>query len=181
MQNRTRAESSPNRHHCFQLRMMRWSEEKGKAVCAERLRGLGGRKLDGDTQGLQHIRRAAPGRDGAITVLGHLGSRCGGDQRGCGGDVEAATGVAASAAGIDEFELLCAVERKHVRGGTKGSGEAGDLGCRLTAASQSAEQPGELDVAGLAFEDLLHEGGGVLMREGFALFDDAAELVLNGH
>ena len=61
------------------------------------------------------------------------------------------------------------------------SGEAGDLGCGLAAASQSAEQGGEFDVAGLAFEDLLHEGRGVFTREGFALFDDAAELVLDGH
>jgi len=174
VQHRPHPKRSSNRHNRFQLRMMRRSQEKGEAVRAKRLRGIGGRKLDGNSQGLQHIRRAAPGRDRAVAMLSHLGSRRSGDQRGGGGDVEAAACIAARAAGIDEPKLLRAVERKHMRRSTEGRGKPGDLSRRLAAASQSAEQTSKFDVAGLAFEYLLHEGGGVLMREGFALFDDAA-------
>jgi hypothetical protein len=81
--------------------MMRRSEQEAEAMFVQRrgcsLRG----QPDRDAQGLQDIGRAGLRGDGAVAVLGDLGSGGGGDQAGGGGDVEGAAGVAAGAAGVD--------------------------------------------------------------------------------
>ena len=62
------------------------------------------------------------------------------------------------------------------------------LPCLATLAPAAGGAPGGggggwvgLDVAGFGGEKLLHEGGGVLDWQSFAVFQDAAELVLDRH
>ncbi len=177
VQDGAHAEGFADRHHCFQLRMMRGGEEEGEAVGAEGLGGFGGGEVDGDAEGFEDVGGAAEGGDGAVAVLGDFDSGCRCDQGGGGGDVEAAAGVASGAAGVDQVVLLYVAEGKEVGGVAEGVGEAGDLGGGFAAGGQGAEQGGEFDVAGLAGEDAFHERGGVFAGEGFALFEDAAKLV----
>jgi hypothetical protein len=185
MENRAHAEGLTDGHKCFHLRVMCGGEKKAEAMGAERVGCVGGGKMDGNSEGFEDVGRAASGSDGTVAVLGEhywcpggcSGRGC--DERGSGGDVEAAAGVAAGAAGVDEMLLLYLAEREHVSCLAHGSCEACDLGSGLAAAGEGAEEGGDFDIAGLGGEDLLHKGRGVLARQGFALFDDAAKLVLD--
>lgn len=163
-------------------------EEKGKAVAAERLRGLSGGEVNGDAEGLEDVGRAARGGDGAVSVLGDHqagpgggGSGSGGDEGGGGGDVEAAGGVGAGAAGVDEGFALGVAERDGGGGGAEGIDEAGEFGGGLVAGGEGSEQGRELEVGDFSGKNAAHEGGGFGARERLAGLEYLLDLGGDGH
>ena len=140
-----------------------------------------GDEVDGDAEGFEDVGGTAEGGDGAVAVLGDGGAGGGGDEGGGGGDVEVPLASPPVPQVSTRSGCSMSLRGSMVSGVAESCGEAGDFGGGFAAGGQGAEQGGEFDVAGLAGEDALHERGGFGKREGFALFEDAAEMVLDGH
>ena len=125
-------------------------EQKGDSDFVEEGCQRLGIEIESDTQGLEHIRRAAPRRDRSIAVFGHRNPTGRRHQRGRGGDVDRLGAVAAGAAGVDGVG-----RRRHPNGaGAHGASRSRHLGPRLALGAQRHEQPG--DLGGLEFT--IHNG-----------------------
>ncbi len=86
--------------------MIERREEKDEAGLAEALDGKFGAELDGHAESFEDVGRAAERGDGAVAVLGDLGSGGGSYQRRAAGDVECERTSAAGADSIDELVAL---------------------------------------------------------------------------
>ena len=175
------AERATDRHDGLHRRMKAGCVKEGEVVGAERGGGFVGGEPDGDAEGFEDVAGAAARGDGAVAVLGDGGSCSGGDESCSGGDVEGAAEVSAGAAGVGELKALGVVEREGSDGGAHRVDEAGDLGGGFATGCKRSEQRGELEVAELAGEDLLHERPSVFAGETFAGLHDALEVGMCSH
>ena len=157
-------------------------EEEHEAGVAKALDGQLRREGDGNAEGLEDVRGAAAGGDGAVAVLGDLGAGCGGYQGRAGGDVEGERSAAAGADNVDELIALVGFEGKRQGALAHDLNEAGQLGGQFAAGGEDGEQGGDLDIRNFAGEDF-SEGVGRLFtgKSGAVLGEGFEEFLQRGH
>ena len=111
------AERAAKRTESLHGRVIKRREEKDEAGFAETFDGQFRRELNGHAEGLEDIGRATARSDGAVAVLGDVGSGGCGNKRRAAGDVEGERATAAGADAIDELVALFVGEAERARSG----------------------------------------------------------------
>ena len=149
--------------------------EEDEAGFAQAFDGKFGREVDGNAEGFEDVGRSAKRSDGAIAVLGDLGSGGRGNQGCAAGDVEGERTAAAGADAVDQFGALFVGERNRDRLLAHDVDEAGEFGGLLAARGKDGEQGGGFNLGRLAGEDLAEHVAGLLTRELCAVFGERLE------
>ena len=149
--------------------------EEDEAGFAQAFDGEFRREVDGNAEGFEDVGRPAERGDGAIAVLGDLGSGSRGNQGSAAGDVEGERTTAAGADAIDEFGALLVGERNGDGLLAHDVDEAGEFGRLLAARGEDGEQGGSFDVGDLAGEDLAEHVASLLAGELCAVFGERLE------
>ena len=155
------AELLPHRRGVAHGAVVGRSEQKGEPGPGQQLGG--GRRVEvgADAQRGVEVGAAALAGEGAVAVLGDAGAGSAGDQRGHRRDVEAAGAGPAGAARVQEIarrrqrRLLAPQDRR----------AAGDLGRGVSLGVQRHQEAGDLRGVEVAVGQLLHELGGLLLRQ----------------
>src|SRR5256712_7516078 len=148
------AELLAHRRGVLHRRVMRGREHEAEAELVDRLPGLLRRERNAGAERFQHVGAARGRRHRAPHVLGHPGTRRGGDESRAGRDVEGMRRVATGAAGIDEMRIVLHLDvgrqlAHHLRRG-------GDLPDRFLLHAQPDDEPRDLRRSELAAHDLAH-------------------------
>ncbi len=135
----------------------------------DRLGHLLRRKLDLDTQPLQHVGRPTTAGRRPVAVLGDLDACPGHDERCRRRDVERVCAVAAGSAGVDDRPDVIERDMNGLR--THHLGEPGQFLVRLAAHPQPHQKRSDLGWRRLAVHDDLHRAPGFVARQCLPLDD----------
>ncbi len=154
--------------------------EEDEAGFAQAFDGEFGREVDGNAEGFEDVGCSAERGDGAIAMLGDLGSGGCGNEGCAAGDVEGEWTTAAGADAVDKFGALFVGERNGDRLLAHDVDEAGEFRGLFAARGEDGEQGGGFDLGRLAGEDLAEHVAGLLARELCAVFGERFEKGLEG-
>src|SRR6185312_4917353 len=158
VEDRPRSQLFPDRCCVSHRRVVRGGEQEAEAELVDRTRDSLGLLLESETEGLEHVCRAAGGGDGAVAVLGDRGAGCCCDESSRGRDVDRVGAVAAGTGRVDKV-VTPWPDRQDVLAHRLGA--PGDLVGRLALGAQSDEEAADLRGGRLAAHDLAHHVAGL--------------------
>ncbi len=124
------------------------------------------RQLDHHTQGLEHVRAPAAGREGPVAVLGDAGPGARRNEGGSRGDVERRQAPAAGTAGIRDLGRVSRIDGNH--GPAQRPNASSDLVRRVSLGLETHEQGRHLNRRGGAGHEAIERTLGLVRRERFA-------------